>query len=225
MVSANVSDEITEKSLDQVQRENEAKLLERKVSDDTKAFSPGDDYSLDNNAVEMFDLPNNTPKINMEGIPKIKSKSKVRKENDEQRYNVLVLDTSASSSFLDSSGNIFYTADTAIDYVKSSAKKFIEGVQKADGTNYVAIVEYKGSTANVVSEFSTDFVSLNAAIDGLYASQNTRNVAAGLQKADTLINEISNPKAIKNVVLFTTGMTNDGEYSYDGHYNEDTIGS
>lgn len=225
VVSANVSDEITEKSLDQVQRENEAKLLERKVSDDTKAFSPGDDYSLDNNAVEMFDLPNNTPKINMEGIPKIKSKSKVRKENDEQRYNVLVLDTSASSSFLDSSGNIFYTADTAIDYVKASAKKFIEGVQKADGTNYVAIVEYKGSTANVVSEFSTDFVSLNAAIDGLYASQNTRNVAAGLQKADTLINEISNPKAIKNVVLFTTGMTNDGEYSYDGHYNEDTIGS
>lgn len=225
MVSANVSDEITEKSLDQVQRENEAKLLERKVSDDTKAFSPCDDYSLDNNAVEMFDLPNNTPKINMEGIPKIKSKSKVRKENDEQRYNVLVLDTSASSSFLDSSGNIFYTADTAIDYVKASAKKFIEGVQKADGTNYVAIVEYKGSTANVVSEFSTDFVSLNAAIDGLYASQNTRNVAAGLQKADTLINEISNPKAIKNVVLFTTGMTNDGEYSYDGHYNEDTIGS
>ena len=225
MVSANVSDEITEKSLDQVQRENEAKLLERKVSDDTKAFSPGDDYSLDNNAVEMFDLPNNTPKINMEGIPKIKSKSKVRKENDEQRYNVLVLDTSASSSFLDSSGNIFYTADTAIDYVKASAKKFIEGVQKADGTNYVAIVEYKGSTANVVSEFSTDFVSLNAAIDGLYASQNTRNVAAGLQKADTLINEISNPKAIKNVVLFTAGMTNDGEYSYDGHYNEDTIGS
>lgn len=225
VVSANVSDEITEKSLDQVQRENEAKLLERKVSDETKAFSPGDDYSLDNNAVEMFDLPNNTPKINMEGIPKIKSKSKVRKENDEQRYNVLVLDTSASSSFLDSSGNIFYTADTAIDYVKASAKKFIEGVQKADGTNYVAIVEYKGSTANVVSEFSTDFVSLNAAIDGLYASQNTRNVAAGLQKADTLINEISNPKAIKNVVLFTTGMTNDGEYSYDGHYNEDTIGS
>lgn len=72
MVSANVSDEITEKSLDQVQRENEAKLLERKVSDDTKAFSPGDDYSLDNNAVEMFDLPNNTPKINMEGIPKSK---------------------------------------------------------------------------------------------------------------------------------------------------------
>ncbi len=64
VVSANVSDEITEKSLDQVQRENEAKLLERKVSDDTKAFSPGDDYSLDNNAVEMFDLPNNTPKIN-----------------------------------------------------------------------------------------------------------------------------------------------------------------
>ena len=74
MVSANVSDEITEKSLDQVQRENEAKLLERKVSDDTKAFSPGDDYSLDNNAVEMFDLPNNTPKINMEGIPKINLK-------------------------------------------------------------------------------------------------------------------------------------------------------
>ena len=51
----------------------------------------------------------------MEGIPKIKSKSKVRKENDEQRYNVLVLDTSASSSFLDSSGNIFYQNDCAYE--------------------------------------------------------------------------------------------------------------
>ena len=64
--------------------------------------------------------------IHLKLIWKVFLKSKVRKENDEQRYNVLVLDTSASSSFLDSSGNIFYTADTAIDYVKASAKKFIE---------------------------------------------------------------------------------------------------
>lgn len=144
---------------------------------------------------------------------------------DVQRYTVLVLDNSASNDFLDAWSHVFYTADTAVAYVKASAKRFIKNIQSANGTNYVAIVTYKGAAATVVSAFSTDLIALTASIDGIYASGNTRNVAAGLQSADALIGSIPNPDAIKNVVLFTTGMTNDGSYSYSGHYGENSIGS
>lgn len=189
------------------------------------AFSPGESSSADSAAAEDIDLAENDPQINMAGSQKALRTMQARTNNSKERYTVLVLDTSASSDFLDSSGRVFYTADTAIEYVKTSAKKFIESVQNADGTNYVAIVEYKGSRANVVSPFSTDLTALSSSIDDLYAYGGTRNVAAGLQQADQLIEEIDNPDAIKNVVLFTTGMTNDGEYSYDGHYDENTVGS
>jgi uncharacterized repeat protein (TIGR02543 family) len=73
---------------------------------------------------------------------------------------------------------------------------------------------------------------LNAAIDSLYASSWQRDpvsysadVASGLTEANTLINSVSDPTAIKNVVLFTTGMTSEGNYDYDGHYDENTIAS
>ncbi len=141
------------------------------------------------------------------------------------RYSILVLDTSASSDFVDSSGEVFYTANTAIDYVKTASKKFISDIKKASGTNYVAIVEYKGSSANIVSEFSTDYTALSSKIDSLYASEGTRSVSLGLETAYSLLEKITDDTAKKNVVLFTTGMTNEGDYSYDGRYNEDTVGS
>lgn len=141
------------------------------------------------------------------------------------RYSVLVLDTSATSSFLDANGRVFYVADTAIDYVKASAKKFVSDVQKADGINYVAVVEYKSTASNIVSGFTTDYDTLNLTIDGLYSSGNTRSVAYGLQKVNSLLDAIPDPDAIKNVVLFTTGMTNEGPYSYSGRYDGNTVGS
>lgn len=150
----------------------------------------------------------------------------LRSEQEETvRYSILVLDTSSSSDFVDSSGNVFYTADTAISYVKTASKKFISDIQKASGTNYVAIVEYKGSNANIVSEFSTDYTALSSKIDSLYASEGTRSVSLGLETAYSLLKKIADDTAKRNVVLFTTGMTNEGDYTYDGIYNEDTVGS
>lgn len=218
-VLAGTTDGEAAQSLNQEQTENETKLTQENGA---IAFSPGEEYQPD---LRKIDLPDNFPKVNMANNKVIQTRARATKTNGKARYNVLVLDTSASADFVDSSGNVFYTADTAIEYVKVSANKFIEGVQDADGENYVAIVEYKGGKASTVYPFSKDYEVLNSAIDSLYASGTTRNVASGLQLADTLINEIDDPEALKNVVLFTTGMTNDGEYNYDGHYNEETIGS
>ena len=140
------------------------------------------------------------------------------------RYSVLVLDTSATSSF-EENGRVFYTADTAIDYVKASAKKFVNDVRKASGINYVAVVEYKSTVSNIVSGFTTDYDTLIQTIDRLRSSGTTRSVAYGLQKVNSLLNAIPDLDATKNVVLFTTGMTNEGSYSYSGRYNEDTVAS
>lgn len=141
-----------------------------------------------------------------------------------KRYTVLVLDTSSKSVFT-SGGKLIYTADTAIEYVKESANKFISDVHKARSVNHIAIVEYKGDSASVVSPFSTDLENLSTTINGLYASKQGRNIADGLQKAEELLDGVTDASAIKNVVLFTTGHTNAGQHDYNGHYNKNTVGS
>ncbi|MDD6042494.1 MAG: S-layer homology domain-containing protein [Eubacteriaceae bacterium] len=140
------------------------------------------------------------------------------------RYTVLVLDTSSTAKFT-WDGEPIYTADTAINHVKAAAKSFLKSILYADGKNYVAIVSYK-ATAQVVSEFTDDIDSLSVDIDNLYASGETRDISAGLSIANELISDIQESDTVKkNVVLFTTGMTNNGAYSYDGHYSTDTVGS
>ncbi len=144
-------------------------------------------------------------------------------DTDTIRYTVLVLDTSGSSGF-EWNNQLIYTADTAVDYVKRAANQFTEDILKANGTNYVAVISYK-STAEKISDFTDDSDLLKQQINSLSASQQTRDISAGLDMANDLLSTIPDDNAIKNVVLVTTGMTNDGNYSYTGHYDESTIGS
>ncbi len=146
-------------------------------------------------------------------------------DTDVTRYTVLVLDTSNTSDFLDYDGNVMYTADTALPYVKTAAKKFIENLQDAPGDNYLAIVSYYGENSNVVSSFSKDRTTLENAIDRLSASSTVRSIANGLNTANNLLNSVDDASAVKNVVLFTTGMSNTGNYSYSGHYDDSVVGS
>ena len=152
------------------------------------------------------------------------SASANEKDNSKKQYTVLVLDTSNEASFLDWSGSVFYTAPTAIEYVKKAASKFLANLSLSVDENHVAIVSYK-DTATIVSDFSNDFEKLNADIKKLYASSDTRDISAGLSVAQTLLNKINDSSVNKNVVLFTTGMTNAGNYSYDGYFDENTVGS
>ena len=144
-------------------------------------------------------------------------------ESDVQRYTVLVLDNSGTQSFA-SGGQTIYTADTAITQVKKAANKFLEGILSADGDNYIAVVSFRAE-ASVVSAFSGNVEQISAKVNGLTASGN-RDISAGLEKANDLLSEIPDGENVKkNVVLFTTGMTSSGEYSYDGKYDEETVGS
>lgn len=141
-----------------------------------------------------------------------------------KRYTVLVLDTSNTASFT-ADGKPIYTADTAVEYVKKAAKKFISSLVNADGSNYVAVVSFK-STASVVSGFTDDIQALHEKVEALTADEVIRDISAGLESADTLISAIPDGENVrKNVVLFTTGMTNHGDYSYSGKYDDQTVGS
>ena len=145
-------------------------------------------------------------------------------EEELKRYTVLVLDTSSTATFLHD-GEPIYTADTAIEYVKKAAMKFISSLVNADGTNYVAVVSFK-ATASVVSGFTDDTQALNKKVGELTAADNIRDISAGLEAADALISTVPDGEHVrKNVVLFTTGMTNNGDYSYSGRYDENTVGS
>jgi len=162
--------------------------------------------------------------VNKEPIVTLFSDQDKNRLNDTVRYTVLVLDTSGSASFSNSSGAEIYKADTAVEYVKQAAKKFSHDILKADGKNYVAVVSYK-STAQTILDFTDDYENLSAKLDLLTASDTTRDMADGLRCAETLINSITDENAVKNVVLCTTGMTNNGDHNYDGHYDSNTIGS
>lgn len=159
--------------------------------------------------------------------------SKIFSTNDAanvKRYTVLVLDTSSSSSFLGSNNQEIYNADTAIDYVKMASSSFLSNISYAPGNNYVAVVSYNDTTATVVSDFTTDYNQLTSNINNIDAYSNTRSIAAGLLAANNLLSSVDEMSSddysiIKNVVLFTTGMTNEGDYSYSGRYDSDVIGS
>ncbi len=139
------------------------------------------------------------------------------------RYTVLVLDTSNEQGFL-SGGRLIYTARTAIDYVKAASGKFLDDISRVKGKNYVAVINYQNDT-NILSDFTLDTESLKSKINELQPKDNNRIISSALAAANTLFDQVTDPRAIKNVVLFTTGNTNGGEYSYTGWYDEGIIGS
>ena len=140
------------------------------------------------------------------------------------RYTILILDTSSSQNFLLPSGGIF-TANTAVPYVRIAAGRFVQQIQDAPGNNYVALIQYRGPNAQLLSGFTTNEPLLNTLILNLSPLHSTRNAASAFDLAYNLLNNISTPNAIKNVVIFSTGMTNDGQFNYTGRYNFETVGS
>ena len=146
-----------------------------------------------------------------------------RSNDATKRYSVLVLDVSGTAVFT-SDGEKIYTADSAIEYVKNSAVTFLGDLVKASGDNYVAVVTYD-SYAHLISDFTNDIDSVTKKVKSLSSNGNLRDIESGLMEANSLLEDIEEQNAIKNVILVTTGMTNDGSYSYTGRYDEDTVGS
>lgn len=138
------------------------------------------------------------------------------------RYTVLLLDASSVSNFR-SAGQIIYTADSSVEQVKAASEEFLSTVSAVDGENYVALVIYRAQ-ATVLSDFTNDFDALSEKIASIEPEDNMRDVSAALSLSSRLLANAPED-AVKNVILITTGITNNGNYSYNGAYDELTVAS
>lgn len=121
------------------------------------------------------------------------------------RYSVLILDTSGSM------------VGTPMEKQKEAAVKFCEAVLKAKGTNKVAIVQLDSYGKNLCS-FTDKLDKLKSIIQNLHASGGT-NISDALKEASKLLLKLPNEtNVIKNVILCTDGIPEEGEVSYEGPY-------
>lgn len=121
------------------------------------------------------------------------------------RYTVLVLDTSGSMR-----GNPATKQNIA-------ATKFCESILAAKGINKVAIISLNTSSS-VVCKFTDELNELKECINSLYASGGT-NINQALEVAGQLLDEIQETdKTIKNIVLCSDGLPEDGKTTTEGPY-------
>jgi len=148
----------------------------------------------------------------------------VHAETTVPTYTVLVLDTSGQHQFY--SGNTrIYTADSAVNEVKTAACNFSEALLRLNHNHNVAVVSYKGS-ATTVSNFTQDSDKLLSAIRNISTNgDESVNVASGLDRANQLLSAVKDKNAVMNVIVFTTGLTNTGASSSSGLYDSSVPGS
>lgn len=125
------------------------------------------------------------------------------------RYNVLILDTSGSME------------GTPEEVQRQAAKKFCEAITKAEGINYVAIVELN-SDAYVAREFTNDLEELENTIFSMGACGGT-NINSALIISEELLDSVkqAHPNAITNIILCSDGLPESGDEDYDGPYSEE----
>lgn len=121
------------------------------------------------------------------------------------RYTVLLLDCSGSMR------------NTPIVKMRAAATKFCEQVLQANGTNYVAIVPFSDSN-KTTTEFTSDLDTLKTAI-GKFSATGGTNINDALLHADELLSAIpDSAQTIKNVLLLSDGLPENGASNSNGRY-------
>lgn len=125
--------------------------------------------------------------------------------NKAVRYNVLILDASGS------------VRGKALKREKEAAKRFLKTVLNAEGDNYFALISLS-TKAKVICNFTDKYDVLAKAVNKMKARGGTNMNQAFLQ-ADQLLSRVkSGDKIIKNVVLCSDGLPEDGIKAAQGRY-------
>lgn len=125
--------------------------------------------------------------------------------NKAVRYNVLILDASGS------------VRGKALKREKEAAKRFLKTVLNAEGDNYFALISLS-TKAKVICNFTDKYDVLAKAVNKMKARGGTNMNQAFLQ-ADQLLSRVkSGDKIIKNVVLCSDGLPEDGTKAAQGRY-------
>ena len=125
------------------------------------------------------------------------------------RYNVLILDASGS------------VRGKALKREKEAAKRFCRTVLEADGDNYFALISLS-TKAKVICNFTKQYDQLANAINKMKGNGGT-NMNQAFQQADKLLDGVKGgSKVIKNVVLCSDGLPEDGTKAAKGRYKKKT---
>ena len=143
--------------------------------------------------------------------------------SEKPAYTVLLLDISEGNNF-SFEGEIIYTVASATDQVKTASANFSKAVLSVDVNHYIAVIAYD-STAETVIDFSSNKDEVVNAINSLDIGDDAPDMAEALELADTLLSSVTDQDADKNVVIFTTGRTRSGDYTYSGKYDSSAPGS
>ena len=138
-----------------------------------------------------------------------------------KRYTVLVLDNSGSHTFRYSNEKPVYKSDTALPYVKRAVISFLRKMKNDKVKDMVAVVTFN-SNVSVVSNFTDDYDKLETKINNLSKVNSNVNISLGLKKAKELLND--GKSSYKNVVLFSVGHTNTGDYLEEGCFDKSVVG-
>ena len=123
------------------------------------------------------------------------------------RYNVLILDASGS------------VKGKALKREKEAAKRFCRTVLEADGDNYFALISLS-TKAKVICNFTKQYDQLAKAINKMKGNGGT-NMNQAFQQADKLLDGVKGgSKVIKNVVLCSDGLPEDGTKAAKGRYKK-----
>ncbi len=129
------------------------------------------------------------------------------KNRDIVRYSVLILDASGS----------MYGTPCSVQ--RAAANSFCNTVINAEGENHVAIVRITTESL-LACDFTNDETVLQDTVNGTYADSGT-NIYNALEIADELLDGVTaepGETLIKNIVLCSDGLPENGPYSYSGRY-------
>lgn len=171
------------------------------------------DNSPDDNGIQTlyFDLADDED-ILFAQANVISTNDKNPKPEIKKRYTVLVLDVSGSME------------GTPLYKMKIACQKFIEKVMTDTAENYVAIVPYS-TNLKTITPFTSDKNVLKSAINKLNDYSMT-NINVGLEKADELLGAIADEEGlIKNIILLSDGLPNEGKTNPKGRYGYDEYSS
>lgn len=165
--------------------------------------------------------------VPVEATEEYNSKINGKDYEPSERYTVLVLDVSGPETFFVGDRSNSYTSYSSINDVKTSAIKFLDTAKTSLSHNQLAIVTF-AAEATIVSEFTDNYSELEKKLNSIQEVESDstgRSISAGLKCAKQLMDKVTDSNAIKNVLLCTTGLTDYGDYEYDGAFDWDVVGS
>ena len=149
-------------------------------------------------------------------------KGSTTKKKDDTIYTVLMLDlgggTYANTHPETKEWEIFGCQNLE-DKVKSAAKKYVEQAIFEGRNEQIAIVAY-GTSADLISDFSSDLSEVIKSIDDAHIAGSNSNINYAYKISNIAFENNNITSGKRNIINFTKGFCGNGYYTSVGKYSD-----